>query len=83
MHFDDRNHQKLFVYNASCEANSMGEAPFIFKFSQSSTTITRSAIDAVTSEDPLPAVLISTTDGYAMDRGTRVTEVKHETIDEK
>lgn len=60
----------------------MSKTPFIFQFGQSSMT-DRFAMDVVTSEDPLPAVLVTTTDGYAMDRGTRVTEVKHETIDEK
>jgi hypothetical protein len=63
-------------------ADPMSKTPFIFRFGQSSTT-NLFAMDAVTSEDPLPAVLVTTTDGYAMDRGTRVTEVKHETIDEK
>lgn len=61
----------------------MSKTPFILQFSQSSTATNRPVKDAVTSEDPLPAVLVTTTDGYAMDRGTRVTEVKHETIDEK
>jgi hypothetical protein len=60
----------------------MSKTPFILQFGQSSTT-SGPVIDSVTSEDPLPAVLVTTTDGYAMDRGTRVTEVRHETIDEK
>jgi hypothetical protein len=73
---------EFVVYNVGCEADPMSKTPFILQFGQSSTT-NRLVIDSVTSEDPLPAVLVTTTDGYAMDRGTRVTAVEHETTDDK
>jgi hypothetical protein len=61
----------------------MHEIPLVLKLSRPLIDQDRAGIDAVTCEDPLPAILESTADGYILARGTTVTDVRHETTDDK
>jgi hypothetical protein len=61
----------------------MHEIPLVLQLSRPLIGQDRPGIDAVTCEDPLPAVLESTADGYILARGTTVTDVRHETTDDK
>jgi hypothetical protein len=61
----------------------MNHLPLVVQLGQSSPAKNAFAFDAVTSEDPLPASLASTSEGYTIARATLVTDVRHETMDDK
>jgi hypothetical protein len=56
-------------------------APFIHRYAAIPCNST--GRDEITSEDPLPAIVEATVDGFVCDRATRLTEVKQETTDDR
>jgi hypothetical protein len=54
--------------------------PFIQRYATRPNTTDR---DEDTSEDPLPATVERTTNGLILRGATRITEVKHETTDDR
>jgi hypothetical protein len=70
-------------YNPAARLTFMHQLPLVLQSSRPSSGQDHPGIDAATSEDPLPAVLESTADGYILARGTTVTDVRHETTDDK
>lgn len=61
----------------------MQKVPLVLRLGQQSIRQDNRSIDGLTCEDPMPAVLASTSDGYILARGTAVTDVHHETMDDK
>lgn len=56
--------------------------PFIISVSGQPIGSPASSFSELTVEDPLPSVLMLSTDGYVLSHGTRVTEVNQETTDD-
>lgn len=61
----------------------MNHLPLVVQLGQSAPGKNAFAIDIVTNEEPLPASLASTSEGYIVARATLVTDVRHETMDDK
>mgnify|MGYP000051762934 FL=1 len=55
--------------------------PLLLALQRESDGLTRDS-DCPTMDDPLPAVVETSTGGYVLSRSTRVTEVKRETTDD-
>lgn len=62
----------------------MTELPLVLRAADKAITKSHIArLDSTTADDELPAVLPVTAQGYAVVRGTRVTEVARETVDDR
>jgi hypothetical protein len=59
------------------------QLPFVLRVGKFSPPLAHPGIDIPTTDDPLPAALVYTTDQHVVARGTLITDVNHETTDDK